>query len=496
MRCFYRAQRPPRDEGCDSHTKGVSRPRNDRANITHVWGVRYTEPKYFAIPPERVAHLVRCRIWTPSREDGRHLPKACDTPDRDTPIVHSCLCPIGDTRVPDRFAHGPVGGIATRTRTRRVATVGDTVPDSATVAGPPLRDTLADRVARGRCRVARQARADLARHGRHLGRARRAGSTPPRPALAALNLPAGAPGRARVCPTHPDFAVALLRRAAGRAGRRAGQPPYTARELRHVLADSGAASLLVAEPRRGAGWSSGVRADLPELGARTRATARRRPAPAAGRRRRRPRGAALHLGHRGAAEGRDAHPPRAGGQPRAARRGSSRRWSAPTTSLLLALPLFHAYGLNSGPRRGRLPRRDRGAGRPVRPGRRARPDRPARASPAWSACRRCIPAWSLLPDAGRGDGDGADRGLRRGAAGPGRPRPGSPPATGTSGLRRVRADRDRAGASPPRWPVPVPKAGSIGRPLPGCRAAAGRADGGEVSGGRSASRSRTLTSST
>ena len=91
MQRFYGHSGLLGDEGCDSHTKGVSRPKDDRANITHVWGVRYTEPKYFPIPPERVAHLVRCWAYATCAGDGRHLRKAHDTPNRDTPMATTAI---------------------------------------------------------------------------------------------------------------------------------------------------------------------------------------------------------------------------------------------------------------------------------------------------------------------------------------------------------------------------------------------------------------------
>ena len=61
-----------------------------------------------------------------------------------------------------------------------------------------------------------------------------------------------------------------------------------------------------------------------------------------------PRRAALHLGHGRDAQGRDAHPPGADRQPSPDRRRSTRRSCGPDDVVLLALPLFHAFGLNSG----------------------------------------------------------------------------------------------------------------------------------------------------
>ena len=130
-------------------------------------------------------------------------------------------------------------------------------------------------------------------------------------------------------------------------------PGYTARELRHVLADSGAA-VLIGTDGCAAAVADGRRPDLPALVppctplADARPAARGRRSPAAPRRRG-PRGAALHLRHR-----------RARRRARCSRHRAlaanheqvgpdrARRSSAPDDVVLLALPLFHAYGLNTG----------------------------------------------------------------------------------------------------------------------------------------------------
>jgi long-chain acyl-CoA synthetase len=165
--------------------------------------------------------------------------------------------------------------------------------------------------------------------------------------LSALNLPGdGHPARVAIAlPNSPDFAVALF--AVMRAGLVAVpvNPGYTAREMGHVLADSGAA--LFVTDAAGAEAAAGLRGDLPVLrdvvDALPEGTA-----PAAAPVGRddlavllytsgtegRPKGAMLTHGALMANHeqvGR-IEPPVVG----------------PDDTLLLALPLFHAYGLNSG----------------------------------------------------------------------------------------------------------------------------------------------------
>lgn len=177
--------------------------------------------------------------------------------------------------------------------------------------------------------------------------------------LAALALPPGGGHPARVAialPNVPEFAAVLF--GVLRAGLIAVpvNPEYTARELRHVLADSGAAALVAI--RDAADAVAGVRADLPDL----RHTYVLGDADLA----------AL-LGPGGPAEA--GPPPSRGGEdlavllytsgtegepkgamlPHRALIANHAQLAAvtpapvgPDDRLLLALPLFHAYGLNSG----------------------------------------------------------------------------------------------------------------------------------------------------
>jgi long-chain acyl-CoA synthetase len=163
--------------------------------------------------------------------------------------------------------------------------------------------------------------------------------------LAALGLTADAyPARVAISfPNNPDFAVALF--AVMRAGLVAVpvNPGYTAREMRHVLEDSGAAVLIADEAVRAT--VADLRADLPALVAVPEELPLG-PAFDAGPTREdlavllytsgtegRPKGAMLTHGALMANHeqvGR-IEPPVVG----------------PDDTLLLALPLFHAYGLNS-----------------------------------------------------------------------------------------------------------------------------------------------------
>ncbi len=177
--------------------------------------------------------------------------------------------------------HGPVGGIGTHTRTRHVATVGDTVPDSATVVDRRS-DTLAARVAAAAAaspdKTALIWHDTMLRWGELDRRVDAAAA-----ALIGYNLPTGA-RVALALPNSPRYAVTLLRRAARGTGRGAGQPvvhrPRTApRARRFGFVAAGR------QPRRGPG-GRGHPGRPARVGARTRETARRRPARrAAGRRR-------------------------------------------------------------------------------------------------------------------------------------------------------------------------------------------------------------------
>ena len=231
------------------------------------------------------------------------------------------------------------------------------MPDSATVqepAGTAIPDvdqpTLADRV-----RLAAATRperpaliwhdqtiswAELDARVDHVGRAL-AGSVPAaagdRPARVAIALP-----------NSPDFAVAFF--AILRAGLVAVpiNPAFTARELQHVLADSGAAVLLCTEQTRDA--VARVRDKLPGLVAvRTDLPTDHEPAPqpAAGT----DRGDLAVLLYTSGTEGR----PKAAMLSHRALMANHEQIGriepsvvGPDDTLLLALPLFHAYGLNSG----------------------------------------------------------------------------------------------------------------------------------------------------
>ena len=282
---------------------------------------------------------------------------------------------------------------------------------------------------------------------------------------------AGWPARVAVAlPNVEEFAVTLF--GALRAGLVAVpvNPGYPARELRHVLTDSGA-SVLVGTPEIVAAAGAVPHAytlkapvadgppvaeppggdDLAVL-LYTSGTAGARRAPCSPHR-------ALLANHAQLAADRPA------------------RWSAPDDVVLLALPLFHAYGLNTGLGAVAYHGATRRAGRPFDP-----------ADALELIARHQVTvvvgvpsmytAWAWSPRAAIGPagvGLGAPRGLRRGAAGPRPPRRGSPrrPGSRSSG---VRADRDRAGAHLHAG-QPGAKAGSIGRPIPGVELRLVGADG-------------------
>ena len=292
----------------------------------------------------------------------------------------------------------------------------------------------------------RAARADLARHGRHLGRTRRDGS--PRPRRGAGRARARPPTRTRPasrsrCPTHPDFAVALLRGAARRPGRRAGQPR---------LHRAGAAARAGRLRRRGADRR------------RDRTGDRRRPPGRPARPGRRTRGTAARP--RGRRRPDRARTSRCCSTPRAPRAGRRARCS-PTGALIA-----NHEQVGADRAAGRRPRRRRAAGAAALPRVRAQlrasarspttapagcwstaSTRPTRSTliarhrrhRASSACRRCTSPGRCCPTCGEAMAsvrlavcgaaplDPADRGaLHRGDPAP--------------GLRRVRPDRDRAGA--------------------------------------------------
>src|SRR6266536_614543 len=146
----------------------------------------------------------------------------------------------------------------------------------------------------------------------------------------------------------PDFPIVYF--GALRAGLVAvpTNPGYTEPELSYLLADAGAAALV----------TSSVAAIA-----------------AADHRRRGPRRADLHQRHQRPPPRRDAHPPRAAGEPRPVRPdhtagGAAGRRDAAGAA---AVPRLRA---EPGPGHGGLGRCQRGVGGPVRPGRDARADGP------------------------------------------------------------------------------------------------------------------------
>ena len=168
--------------------------------------------------------------------------------------------------------------------------------------------------------------------------------------FAALGLTGGnLPARVAIAlPNSPDFAVSLF--GVLRAGLVAVpvNPAFTARELRHVLADSGAAALVAGPDSRAA--VEDLRADLPAL----TAVLPEPPQPVA-----MPGPAATPapgvdlavLLYTSGTEGR----PKGAMLSHGALIANQKQVGAitpavvgPDDVLLLALPLFHAYGLNSG----------------------------------------------------------------------------------------------------------------------------------------------------
>ncbi|MGK5445725.1 AMP-binding protein [Micromonospora sp. URMC 105] len=157
--------------------------------------------------------------------------------------------------------------------------------------------------------------------------------------------PAGVPARVAIAlPNTPDFVVAYL--ATLRAGLVAVpvNPGLTARELRHVLADSGATLLCGTEAVRDR--VAGLTADLPALRAVHTALPEQ-----AGELPARSGGDLAVLLYTSGTEGR----PKGAMLPHralAANQDQVGRISPPVVgaddTVLLALPLFHAYGLNTG----------------------------------------------------------------------------------------------------------------------------------------------------
>ncbi|GIF64935.1 long-chain acyl-CoA synthetase [Asanoa ishikariensis] len=222
-----------------------------------------------------------------------------------------------------------------------MATVGDTVPDSATVVDHRS-DTLADRVAAAAAATPDKTALiwhDTSLRWGELDRRVDAAAA----ALTGLNLPAGA-RVALALPNSPRYAVTFF--AVLRAGLVAVpvNPQYTARELRHVLADSGA-SLLVASPDV-ARVVEGIRGDLPELARVLEKLPEEGPAGSVAA----TNDLAVLLytsGTEGAPKGAMlSH--RALLANHAQIDGITPTVVGPDDILLLALPLFHAYGLNSG----------------------------------------------------------------------------------------------------------------------------------------------------
>jgi long-chain acyl-CoA synthetase len=286
--------------------------------------------------------------------------------------------------------------------------------------------------------------------------------------LAALALPdsAGHPARVAIClPNTPDFAVTFF--SVLRAGLVAVpvNPALTGRELRHVLADSGAAALVATEAVRER--IAALRDEPPALTA-VLAGPPTRPEPADARpaARAAPDDLAVLLYTSGTE-----------GSPKGAML-SHRALMAnheqvdritPTVVgrddvLLLALPLFHAYGLNSG------------LGAVAYHGARGVLVDPFDPAEALSLISRHhvtgvvgVPsmylAWSLLPELGE-----AMASVRVVAAG-------AAPLDGATAARFTQATRhpvfvgygltETAPIVTSTLVSPVPKVGSIGRPLPG-----------------------------
>jgi len=297
-------------------------------------------------------------------------------------------------------------------------------------------------------------------------------------ALAGMGLAAGA-RVAIALPNSPRYAVTLF--GVLRAGLVAVpvNPRFTARELRHVLADSGA-SVLVASPEA-AEVAERLRGDLPELShvlPELPELPDGRPVPG--------EGDLAVLLYTSGTEG----SPKGAMLTHRALMANHEQLAAitpapvgPDDTLLLAVPLFHAYGLNSG--LGAVAYHG-ATGVLVEPGAGGTPSDPAE-SLALIARHRVtgvlgVPsmyqAWSLLP------GLGASMASVRVAV------------CGAAPLDAGAAARFRAATSLPvavgyglteTAPVvtstlasPEPKPGSIGRPIPGVEVRLVAADGSDV----------------
>jgi long-chain acyl-CoA synthetase len=268
---------------------------------------------------------------------GTELPKGRDTPETDTPWrLGAIIRPAGQVEPRGRAetgpAHGTDAGVDAKSGAPRP---GHTVPDSATVQ-EPVGETLPDRVAAA------------------------AAATPDRPALSwqdtaltwadledrvaraagglrALGLVGDAhPARVAIALANtPDFAVALF--AVMRAGLVAVpvNPGYTPREMTHVLGDSGAVLLIT-------DGESPTAVDVVAPDALTG------PPVAGGGVRREDLAVLLYTS---GTEGKPKGAMLTHGALMANHEQVGRIEPAvvgPDDTLLLALPLFHAYGLNSG----------------------------------------------------------------------------------------------------------------------------------------------------
>ena len=313
---------------------------------------------------------------------------------------------------------------------------GRAVPDSVAVQAT-CRTAVRDAV-REPPGAARHGRADRRRHAADLGRAgragrRRAARRPGRPRQAG----AGRPGRARAG-QHHRLRRRLLRRCCGPGWSRCRSTPATPpTSCGYVLADSGRGRRRAVSPAAPEPTCGGRRPRCRTAGAGARSTDL--PTVAA------TLAVLLYTsGTSGRPKGAMLTPPGAGRQPRQLDRiepagGRPGRRRAARGAVLPRLRAEHRA------RRGRPPRRDRGAGRPVRPGGDARAHRPApghrrrrRAvdvSPPGRGCPRLGEAMAAVRIAvcGAAPLDPAD--AARFTADDRHDR-----------LHRVRADRDRAGA--------------------------------------------------